>query len=293
MFDIITDTSANLPAQWLQENGVAVLPFSFLYDGREHVYTDTDALEGKAFYDAMRQGLKVTTSQVTPQRYEDAMRPILADGRDVLFVGMSSGVSGAFHSGQIAREQLREEFPERKICLVDTLGASLGEGLHVMEAVRLRAQGADIEAVAETLTENVKRMCQVFTVDDLKYLRATGRLSGAKAIIAGALGIKPMLKGDPQGRIVCFAKARGRRASIETMAQQYDKFVENAGGQTIGIAHADCPEDAEYLITLLRRNNPPRDILNVCYEPVTGSHVGPGALALFFMGSEDFRGGDN
>ncbi len=134
------------------------------------------------------------------------------------------------------------------------------------------------------------RMCQVFTVDNLMHLRRTGRLSNAAAVVGTVLNIKPLLKGNENGNIVSFAKVRGRRRSIEAIAAQYDRLVENAGDQVIGIAHADCGDDAEYLCTLLRKNNPPKDIMVVDYEPVTGSHVGPGALALFFFGSDEFRG---
>ena len=132
-------------------------------------------------------------------------------------------------------------------------------------------------------------MCQVFTVDDLKYLRGTGRLSSIKAAVASVLNIKPLLKGDTEGKIVCFEKTRGRNNAIKALAQQYDEMVREPYNQCIGIAHADCTEDAEQLIELLNRNNPPHEIMLVCYEPVTGSHVGPGTLALFFLGSDEFR----
>lgn len=290
MYAIATDTSANLSCDWLSQHEVTAIPFIYDVDGLAQTCLDTVAFDGKAYYDAIRQGARVKTSQVTPQRYVDAFEPILESGRDILFVGMSSGVSGSYSSAEIASAQLREAFPERRIRLVDTLGASLGEGLLVVRAAQLRDGGAALDAVADELIELRERMCQVFTVEDLKYLRMTGRLSNVAALVGSVLHIKPLLKGDDEGKIVCFSKVRGRRRSIAAMAEAYDKFVENAEEQIVGIAHADCPEDAQMLEQMLRRAHPPKEILTVCYEPVTGSHVGPGTLALFFLSEKGVRG---
>ena len=172
---------------------------------------------------------------------------------------------------------------------MDTLSASLAEGLQVLKAVEYRAEGVDIDTAADRLLEGRHNMCQVFTVDNLKYLKKGGRISNLKAAVGTVLQIKPLLKGDPEGKIVCFAQVRGRKKSIELMAEQYDRYVEHAECETIGIAHGDCPEDAEALIALLNRNHPPKNIINACYEPMTGAHVGPGALALFFYGKKEFR----
>lgn len=289
MFEILTDTSANLESALLKSRAITLVPFSFQTSGKEKTCLNTASFRAKAYYDAMRKGVRVTTSQIPPQRYVDAMRPILEKGLDVLYVGMSSGVSASFNSAQMAAAQLRPQYPGRRICLVDTLGASLGEGLLVLEGARCRDEGMDVSAAAARLDEMRLRMCQVFTVDDLKYLRATGRLSNAKAALATVLHIKPLLKGDTRGKIVSFARARGRARSIAELAAQYDKYVVDAENQTIGIAHADCPEDAKALAELLQKNHPPREIMTVDYEPVTGSHVGPGALALFFLGQSGFR----
>lgn len=289
MFSIFTDTAANLDCRLLQERKISVIPFTFSVNGVDQTCTDTVAFDGKAYYDAMREGAKVQTSQVTPQRYIDFMTPALAAGEDVLFVGMSSGVSGSFASAQTARTLLLEEFPERKILLIDTLGASLGEGLLALDAADCRDRGMTLEDTAALLDEKRHCMAQVFTVEDLKYLRATGRLSNIAALLGMVLQIKPLLKGDPEGKIVCFEKVRGRKRSIAAIAERYDALVKDAQTQRVGIAHADCPEDAALLESLLRKNNPPKEIMTVCYEPMTGSHVGPGALALFFVSDKDVR----
>ena len=282
MFQVITDTSANLPTDLTEQNDITVIPFPYFVNGARHTCLDTGGFDGETFYGAMREGAEVTTSQINPQHYIEVMRPILQKGLDILFVGMSSGISGSFHCAELAADELHEDFPERKIRLVDTLGASLGEGLLVLRAVKDKVLGLSLDDIYDKLMELRHRLCNIFTVDDLKYLRKGGRLSNLGFIVGTLLQIKPLLKGNEEGRIVAFAKLRGRKKALEELAKRYDEYVVHPEEQTIGIAHADCPEDAEYLCSLLRRNHPPKDILTVGYEPVTGSHVGPGTLALFF-----------
>ena len=289
MFRVITDTSANLPSELAKKNNIGVIPFLYYVNGRETTCLDTQGFDGPSFYNAMRGGAAVTTSQITPQYYMDFMRPILAAGEDILFVGMSSGISGSFHCAELAAEELRETFPERKIRLIDTLGASLGEGLLVLRAMKERLLGHTLDEAADRLAQLRHRLCNVFTVDDLSYLKRGGRLSNMAFIVGSLLHIKPLLKGNEQGKIVAFSKIRGRKKAIEALAERYDEYVVDPEKQTVGIAHADCPEDAGYLIRLLNRRNPPKEILSVCYEPVTGSHVGPGTLALFFEARDGVR----
>jgi DegV family protein with EDD domain len=286
-FTIMTDTSANLPEAFLQRHGIRCIPYSFLIEGKE--LSKDFLFEGKRFYDDMRRGRVVTTSQIPPQRYADFFRSELALGNDVLFVSMSSGISGSYNSACVAAEDLRAEFPERKLRLVDALGASLGEGLLVVWALRCRRAGMSVDETADRLLERRYGMCQVFTVDDLRYLKRGGRLSNLAAAVGTVLQIKPLLKGDNEGKIVCFEKLRGRRRAIEAMAEKFDAYALPQPGQTVGIAHADCEADMNYLISLLRKLREGLDIMTVCYEPVTGSHVGPGTLALFFEGSKAFR----
>ncbi|MBR2581905.1 MAG: DegV family protein [Oscillospiraceae bacterium] len=286
-FTILTDTSANLPKAYLRRHGIRTIPYTFMIDG--HELGEDFSFEGGRFYGDMRRGKIVTTSQIPPQRYMDFFRSELVLGHDVLFVSMSSGISGSYNSACIAAEELRAEFPGRKLRLVDALGASLGEGLLVVWAVRDRKAGLSVDEAADRLLERRYGICQVFTVDDLRYLKRGGRLSNLAAAVGTVLQIKPLLKGDNEGKIVCFDKLRGRRRAIEAMAEKFNACALPQGGQTIGIAHADCEEDMNYLISLLRRFREGLDIMTVCYEPVTGSHVGPGTLALFFEGSKAFR----
>lgn len=284
-YAIMTDTSANLPTALLTAQGVELVAFTYTVFGRDYQCLDTDRFEAEGFYNAMRRGVEVSTSLVGPKQFEDAFRSVLARGEDLLFVGMSSGISGSHQCALLAAEALREEFPQRRIRLVDTLAASLGEGLQVLEALELRAQGLSLDAAADRLLLRRRQMCQVFTVDDLMYLRKGGRLSNAAAVVGTVLQIKPLLKGDEAGRIVSFAKVRGRKRSIEALAEQYQALAAPDG--VVGIAHAGCPADAAALRRLLRQSKPPKRILTVDYEPVTGSHVGPGALALFFFKGEE------
>ena len=289
MFRIVTDTSSNLPTAYLQAENITVIPFTFHTESGEQSCMDTASFDAKAFYTAMRNGEKVTTSQIPPQRFVDNIRPMLENGEDVLFVSMSSGISGSYASSKIAANQLAEEFPERKILTVDTYSASLAEGIVVMRAVECRKEGLSIDETYQILRALRHRIAQIFTVGDLRYLKRTGRLSNLEAAVGTVLQIKPLLKGDPQGKIVCFAKVRGRQRAIEEMAKRYEELVVSPETQTVCISHADCEVDAQILASMLRRSKAPKDILIVDYEPVTGSHVGPGALALFFVSDDNVR----
>ena len=233
MFRIVTDTSANLPTAYLQQEHITIIPFTFHADGDEQACLDLNTFDAKTFYAQMRSGTKVSTSQIPPQRYLDVLTPMLEAGEDVLFVSMSSGISGSYASGQIAARQLREEFPARKLLLVDTYSASLGEGLLVMRAVDCRREGMSIDDTYTLLRSLRHRMAQIFTVDDLRYLRRTGRLSNLEAAVGTVLQIKPLLKGDPQGKIVCFAKLRGRQRAIEAIAKRYEELVRDAQTQRV------------------------------------------------------------
>ena len=289
MFRIVTDTSSNLPTAYLQAENITVIPFTFHTESGEQSCMDTASFDAKAFYTAMRNGEKVTTSQIPPQRFVDNIRPMLENGEDVLFVSMSSGISGSYASSKIAANQLAEDFPERKILTVDTYSASLAEGIVVMRAVECRKEGLSIDETYQILRALRHRIAQIFTVGDLRYLKRTGRLSNLEAAVGTVLQIKPLLKGDPQGKIVCFAKVRGRQRAIEEMAKRYKELVVSPETQTVCISHADCEADAQILASMLRRSKAPKDILIVDYEPVTGSHVGPGALALFFVSDDNVR----
>ena len=288
-FTVFTDTSANLLNRQIRDYDLRIIPFSYFIDGQEHTCLDTDAFNGDAYYSMLKGSVNVTTTQIIPETYAEYFKPVLESGSDIIFVSMSSGISGSCQSALVAANDLSESFPNRRIEVIDTLGASLGEGLVALQAARLRDAGIPTSEAAEQLRAISERMFNVFTVDNLLYLRRGGRLSNLSAIVGTVLNIKPILKGSSEGKIVSFGKVRGRKTSIETLATLYDQHVLDPEDQTVGIAHAGCLKDAEYLISLLNRNHPPKEILLVDYEPVTGSHVGPGALALFFESRKGVR----
>lgn len=289
-FAVVTDTSGNLPTRMAESYGLRVVPFIYIYDGIEHSCLDTERFDGDAFYECIRRGLIVTTSQISPETFAQVFREYLEAGQDVIFVSMSSGISGSCASAHVAAQMLAEEFPQRRVEVVDTRGASLGEGLVALEAARLRDEGRDTAEAAEALREMCERMFNVFTVDDLMHLRRGGRLSNLSAIVGTVLHIKPLLKGSEEGKIVAFAKVRGRKRSIQALAELYERLVVDSDRQMVGVAEAGCKADAQYLCSLMQNcPKPPKEILTVEYEPVTGSHVGPGALALFFLAGEGVR----
>lgn len=289
-FAIVTDTSANIPTPLAKKLDITVIPFSYFIDGLEHTCLDTEAFDGKAYYDAIRGGTLVTTSQVTPQRYIEWFSPILEKGEDILFVGLSSGVSGSYQSAVMARIQLASKYPDRDIQLVDSLGASLGEGLLAIKAAYLRDEGKSLKDTFYKISDIRDRTCQIFTVDSLEHLRRTGRCSNITAVIGTLLHIKPLLKGNETGHIVSFKKVKGRSSAIEALARLFKEHSINAENQIIGISHGDCAKDAEMLKQLICQHCTPKEIITVCHEPVTGAHVGPGMLALFFEGGDKVRG---
>ena len=288
-YSIFTDTSANLPTPYTKEHGIGVIPLSYIEDGQEHTCLDTESFRADEYYASLKAGKRITTSQINPQKYVEAMEPVLKEGKDILFVGMSSGISGSFHSAELAGEQLLETYEDRKILMVDSLGASLGEGLLVFEAVCCREKGMSLKETWDHLNEMKLHIYQLFTVDDLMFLRRGGRLSNASALVGTVLNVKPLLKGNENGKIVTFEKVRGRKKVMEQIAGRYDQLVRNASSQTVCISNGGCPGDAELLAQMLRRNNPPKDILIVDHEPVTGSYLGPGALCVYFQGDRDIR----
>lgn len=291
-FQILTDTSSNLPLSRVAEANVQLVPFSYYPkddESRLMQCTDIEHFDGKAYYDEILDGRLYNTSQIAPQTYFDFIAPYAQQGQDVLYIGMSSGISGSYHSAVIAKSMLEEAYPERKFYMLDTKAASLGEGIVVLKAIELRAQGMDIDACYRELTEMSKRMYQVFTVDNLRHLQRTGRLSNASCIIGTVLHIKPILKGNEEGKIVSTEKVRGSGKALRRLAERYRELVRNPQEQIVGIAHANNPEGAALLAGLIREEAAPKEILTVCYEPVTGAHVGPGTVALFFLGDENVR----
>lgn len=283
---IVTDSSCDLPAGMAEELELVVLPLSFLLNGKEYRnYLDGREMPIEEFYRHIRAGEPCTTSAVNVDAYKSAMEPILAEGKDVLDIAFSSGLSATYNSAKIACEELSEKYPERTVRAVDTLCASLGQGLLVWLAAQKKRAGESLDEVRGWLEENKLHLCHWFTVDDLKHLRRGGRISGATALIGTMLSIKPVMHVDDEGHLIAMGKVRGRRASLDALADHMEQTAIDPASQTVFISHGDCPEDAEYLAGEIRRRMNVKEVVIGDVGPVIGAHSGPGTMALFFLGT--------
>ncbi len=291
-FGIIVDSAANIPAEKIKEYDIEVISFVNYVDGEELVCFDPDLtpeeerINGKKYYDAIRNGAEVKTSLVNSDTFEKEFEKYLEKGMDVIYICLSNGISGTFQAAVIAKEELTEKYPERRIEIVDSLNASLGEGLHAIKASELRKQGMNAEETAEILRKDVPRMNGVFTVADLKYLSRTGRIHSAKALAGNVLNIKPILIGNGEGYIVEFSKVRGRKKSIEKLIELVADNVEEPENQIFGVAHADAYEEAKYVADKVMNRCGFKDYMITSYDYCTGSHVGPETIAVFFLAKD-------
>ena len=286
-FSVFTDGCSNLPGRILTELNIQVLPCSYVLDGVPGTYEgDIDAFDTHAYYDKLRNGSEMKTSLLNTHLFMTHFRPELEQGNDVIYVGMSSGISGTIQAARIAAEELMEEFPGRTVRVVDSLGAGFGTGLLSCRASDLRAEGKPAAEAADILDAEVPHLLQYFTVDDLNFLKRTGRVSGATAAIGTVLNIKPLLWGDPTGHIVALQKCRGRKKAIDAIVELYRTRAIHPENQRIAISHGDCLEEAELLAKRVCEICQPKELILCAHEPFTGAHVGPGMLALFFFGQE-------
>lgn len=288
-FSIITDTGANITDKVRDHYGIEIVPLTLIMEGEELQFTSTEGFDYDDYYQKLKDGMKVSTSQVNPAQFTQCFEPILQRGEDILYIGLSGGVTGSINSARIAAGDLTEEYPDRKIRIVDSLGAALGEGILVVEAAQCRDEGMSVDEVADRIDFQKYCMYQVFVVDDLKHLKRTGRISGALASLGTMMDIKPVLKGDTEGKIVVECKARGRKQAIKALAEKYRDLVVDANEQIVGISYGGHREDAVHLANLISKIAQPKKIWMVAHEPVTGAHVGPGMLALYFKGADDVR----
>ena len=285
MVRIMTDNAANLPPELREQYNIREICLTYTVDGR--LVDGSAPFDGHDFYEALRRGAEGKTSMISPAAAREAIEPALAAGDDVLFLGISGGVSGTCWGVGLVAQELAAEYPGRRVQVLDTRGASLGEGLVVLEVAQLAQQGADMDAIVARAETLCGKMRQHFMVDDLKFLRRGGRLSGAAALAGTLLQIKPILQGDENGKIVVRTKERGRKKAMDTLIALYNELVEDKSAP-VGISHAAAPAEALHLTTRLRQSGCTGPILSVCHEPVTGAHVGPGMLAVYFY-SETWR----
>ncbi len=282
---IATDTTTDLPEEYYRAHDLLVLPLSYILEG-ETYYRGGKELPAEEFYAKMRGGSMPTTSQINPQGARAAFEPVLKEGNDILYIGFSGGLSGSCNSARIAAEELMEEYPQRRIIVIDSLCASLGEGLLVHKAVCRKENGAEMEEVAAWCEENKLHVVHSFTVDDLFHLHRGGRVSKVAAVVGTMISLKPILHVNDEGKLIPLSNVRKRKKSLETLVDTMEQKQGSFAGQNdiVFISHGDCAKDAEYVKKLVEERFGIRAFLINTIGPVIGTHSGPGTVALFFMG---------
>ena len=283
-YRIVTDTCCDFPAEMYDQLNLSVVNLSVNYKN-ETIYSYTEAWL-KDMYDGLRSGENATTAAANPQDWQNAIAPILQSGQDALVLAFSSGLSTTYQSAVIAANELMEQYPGRTVKVVDTLCASMGQGLLVYYACKKRDAGLSLEDLAMWCEERKFNLCHWFTVDDLMYLKRGGRVSAATALVGTMLQIKPVLHVDNEGHLINVSKARGRKASIGALAKKMQEQMLPGENDTIFISHGDCLEDAEYLAEILKETCGVKEVIISYVGAVIGSHSGPGTLALFYLGTE-------
>lgn len=281
-YQILTDSCCDFPPQRYRELGLISLPLSITFRGETYPDRNDDSL--RDMYAGLRAGEAASTAAANPQQWEEALEPVLASGEDALILAFSSGLSTTYQSACIAADEMKERFPERKILVVDSLCASLGQGLLAYYAARKRDEGLDLETLKAWLEGNKLHLCHWFTVNDLMYLKRGGRINAATAIMGTMLSIKPILHVDNEGHLISVGKARGRKASIAALADKAAELGQGYDNSLMFISHGDCREDAEALAELVKERCGVKEVYINYVGAVIGSHSGPGTLALFFLG---------
>lgn len=280
---IFTDSACDIDEQKLKSWQVAYCPLSFTIAGEDKEYSNYD-LAPHDFYEKMRGGAVAKTSAINTDAFLNCFEPILKEGKDLLYLGFSSGLSTTFNCARMAAEELKEKYPERKIITIDTLCASAGQGLLVYLAVLEKEKGGTIEQVAEYVQGLVPNMCHWFTVDDLVYLKRGGRISPTVALVGSVLGIKPILHMDEKGHLISRGKVRGRKAAIAALADKYGELAKKNAPRKVFLCQADCVDDAQLLVKMLGEKYKVDVDYIADIGPVIGAHAGPGTLAVFFIG---------
>lgn len=285
-YTLFVDSGSNLPARKLQELAIRVIPFTYQIDGVVSQCPEyPDGFDGHRYYTRLREGAHVKTSLINSDTFYQTFLPEVQSGKDVMYVGISSGISGTIQAARIAAQSLMEEYPERTVRIVDSMGAGLGTGILACKAADYRNDGLSADQAAIKLDYDRDNLCEYFTVDDLMFLKRGGRVSGISAAIGTMLQIKPMLRGDEEGKIVVCGKIRGRKRAIAELSAIYAKKVIGAGSQRVAISHGDCLEEAQMLAEKISEIAKPKELILSMHEPLTGAHVGPGMLAVFFFGN--------
>ena len=284
---IMTDSSCDLPAKMADDMGIFVLPLSvYIEDKKYFNYLDEREIAFSEIYAKLRTKCPAKTSAINMNDFLVPMEEILSSGKDLLYIGFSSGLSGTYNAGAAAAQEMAEKYPERKVYAVDSLCASMGQGLLIYHAWQHKQAGESIEQVRDWVIDNRLHLCHYFTIDDLMFLKRGGRISGATAVVGSMLSIKPVMHVDNEGHLIKIGTARGRKASIKALADGAGKLGVDLEHQVIFISHGDCLEEAEYLADIMRQRFHVKDVVISYVGPVIGAHSGPGTIALFFLGTE-------
>lgn len=284
---LFTDSSADLSQQLVEELGVEVLPLCFtMGDKTYRNWPDNREMDPEEFYRMLREGAMATTSAVNVGDYTEALTPFLEAGKDVLVLAFSSGLSATCNSARIAAQELNEQYPQQRVRVVDTLCASLGQGLLVWHAAKLKQAGKSLDEVGDWAEENKLRLCHWFTVSDLHFLKRGGRISPATAVLGTMLSIKPVMHVDDEGHLIKVGTARGRGASLKALVDHMAETAEDPGNQVVFISHGGCLEDAQKVAQDVKARFGTKEVVINYVGPVIGAHSGPGTVALFFLGSK-------
>lgn len=283
-FIIATDSTVDLPKAFLEENHVLTISLSYVMDGV--TYKDLDGLSHEEFFEKIRNGSLPTTSQINPEEARKALEPVVKEEKEILYLGFSSGLSGSYNSVRMAAEDLMEDYLETKIVTIDSLCASMGEGLLLYKTLQLKEQGKKLDEIAEWVEANKLHICHNVTVDDLNHLHRGGRISKTTAVLGTMVKIKPIIHMDNEGKLVVIGKERGRKKSLLTLLDKMEKQMQGYQNDVVMITHGDCIEDAKYVEEQIRERFGIENIIVNGIGSVIGSHTGAGVVAVFFMGSE-------
>ncbi|MDO4750071.1 MAG: DegV family protein [Eubacteriales bacterium] len=286
-YAIFTDSTGDLTPEQAEKHQITVLPMGFCVGERSYRhYPDEREMSMREFYALLRMGMPASTNAVSPALWEDAFDKALSAGQDVLAITFSSALSCTWANAESAARIVRERYPERRVEVIDSLCASMGQGMLCLMADSMRMRNVPLEDAVSQLNLNKLHVSHWFTVADLGHLRRGGRISRTTALVGTALGVKPMLHVDNEGRLVGVDKARGRRRAIAGLVERMAETIVDPEKQTAYITHADCQPDAEYLAELIRQRIPVQEVVIQYVGPIAGAHAGPSTLALFFIGKE-------
>lgn len=283
-FVIVSDSTVDLPKEYLQSKQVPIISLSYIMDGV--TYEEMDGLSHKEFFEKLRAGSLPTTSQINPEQAREALEPFAKEGKDILYIGFSSGLSGSYNSVRMAAEDLKEEYPDINIIAIDSLCACMGEGLLLYKALELKEHGMSMEEIAKWVEANKLHICHNVTVDDLNHLHRGGRISKTTAVVGSMIKIKPIIHMSDEGKLVVIGKERGRKKSLVSIVDRVEKQMQGYDNDIVMITHGDCIEDAEFVKKQVEERFGIHNVMINGIGSVIGSHTGAGVVAVFFMGDK-------